>query len=105
MKRYQIFLFGIVLLFSEGLCAQKSSLSGYVRDEGSGEALIGATVAAPELKTGTSTNTYGYFSLSLPAVGDSVTLVFAYIGYQTLAVRMQVLANPEQLKIKYLSLE
>ncbi len=102
MKRYQIFLFGIVLLFSEGLCAQKSSLSGYVRDEGSGEALIGATVAAPELKTGTSTNTYGYFSLSLPAVGDSVTLVFAYIGYQTLAVRMQVLANPEQLKINLL---
>ncbi len=102
MKRYQIFLFGIVLLFSEGLFAQKSSLSGYVRDEGTGEALIGATVAAPELKTGTSTNTYGYFSLSLPAVGDSVTLVFAYIGYQTLAVRMQVVPNPEQLKINLL---
>lgn len=102
MKRYQIFLFSIVLLFSEGLFAQKSSLSGYVRDEGTGEALIGATVAAPELKTGTSTNTYGYFSLSLPAVGDSVTLVFAYIGYQTLAVRMQVVTNPEQLKINLL---
>lgn len=102
MKRYQIFLFGIVLLFSESLFAQKSSLSGYVRDEGTGEALIGATVAAPELKTGTSANTYGYFSLSLPAVGDSVTLVFAYIGYQTLAVRMQVVTNPEQLKINLL---
>ncbi len=102
MKRYQIFLFGIVLLFGESLFAQKSSLSGYVRDEGTGEALIGATVAAPELKTGTSTNTYGYFSLSLPAVGDSVTLVFAYIGYQTLAVRMQVVTNPEQLKINLL---
>ncbi|MDX2281564.1 MAG: TonB-dependent receptor [Saprospiraceae bacterium] len=102
MKRYQILLFGILLLFSESLFSQKSSLSGYVRDEGTGEALIGATVAAPELKTGTSTNTYGYFSLSLPAVGDSVTLVFAYIGYQTLAVRMRVVANPVQLKINLL---
>lgn len=99
MKRFQILLFGIAFLVSEGLLAQKISLSGYVRDEVTGEALIGATVAAPELKTGTSTNTYGYFSLSLPAVGDSVTLVFAYIGYQSLAVRMQVVVNPDQLKI------
>ena len=102
MKRYQIVLFGIALLYTEALFAQKYSRSGYVRDEGTGEALIGATVAAPELKTGTSTNTYGDFSLSLPAVGDSVTLVFAYVGYQSLAVRMQVVTNPEQLKINLL---
>jgi hypothetical protein len=99
MQLNKITFLGIAILFAGVLSAQKTSLSGYVRDESTGEALIGATVTAPDLKTGTSTNTYGYFSLSIPNAADSVTLVFTYIGYQPLALRLRPGGNPDQLKI------
>jgi hypothetical protein len=57
-------------------------ISGYIREEGSGEALVGATVYIPSLKTGTLTNGFGYYAISLPA--DTVTMVFRYVGYEVL---------------------
>jgi hypothetical protein len=98
MKRKFIFQF-ILLLTSTFIFAQKSSVSGYIRDASTGEALIGANVAAITPKTGTSTNTYGYFSLNLPANKDSIVLIFSYLGFKTLAIKMIVGNNTEQLKI------
>jgi len=103
MIRFGIALAIVFPLFLIQSSAQKTTLSGYVRDENTGEALIGATIAAPDFKTGTSTNTYGYFSLSLPAAGDSVTLVFTYLGCLPLAIRLRAGFNPEPLKIKLLA--
>ncbi len=42
------------------------TLTGYVKDKETGEALIGATVFAYEQKLGAQTNEYGYYSLRLP---------------------------------------
>ena len=59
---------------------EKATISGYVTDAATGEELIGATVYVQELETGTVTNAYGYYSLSvLPA---DYTLILSYIGYQ-----------------------
>jgi outer membrane cobalamin receptor len=55
------------------------SISGYVKDAENGEALIGATVAVKELKSGTATNLYGFFSLSLKP--GSYVIEFSYVGY------------------------
>jgi hypothetical protein len=52
--------------------------------EGTGESLIGATVKVNEVKTGTATNTYGYYSLSLPQ--GKYTLVFSYLGFKTISI-------------------
>jgi hypothetical protein len=56
------------------------TVSGYVREAGSGEALIGVTVYAPKLKAGITTNNYGFYSLTLPV--DSLSLQFSYVGYR-----------------------
>jgi hypothetical protein len=40
--------------------------SGYIRDESSGESIPGVTVYEDGLKTGTSTNSFGFYSLKLP---------------------------------------
>ena len=40
------------------------TISGDVKDFGSGESLIGATIFIPELQIGTSTNSYGWFSIT-----------------------------------------
>lgn len=69
------------LLMSIGAFAQqKFTLSGYVKDGKAGETLIGATVYANELSIGTTTNEYGFYSLSIPAK-DSVTVRFSFIGF------------------------
>jgi hypothetical protein len=72
----------ILLLFSfcnEGV-AQKISISGYVKDAASKEALIGASVASITNKIGASTNQYGYFALTVTAK-DTIELIISYTGY------------------------
>ena len=62
--------------------AQKTfTISGYIEDLATGEKLIGANVYAPNANVGISTNTYGFYSLTLPR--DSVYLAISYVGYQT----------------------
>ena len=57
------------------------TISGYVREAGSREALLGATVRLADRFVGTQTNTFGFYSITLPEA-DSVTLLFSLIGYQ-----------------------
>jgi len=60
-------LFLLILSFSGVVFSQETAtLSGYVNDGSTGEPLIGANVFAPDLKVGTATNVYGFFSLTLP---------------------------------------
>jgi len=59
----------------------KYTISGYVSDRQTGEDLIGATVFVKELKTGTSSNVYGFYSISLEP--GAYTLIFSYIGYES----------------------
>ncbi|MEM6263441.1 MAG: TonB-dependent receptor [Bacteroidota bacterium] len=75
-------LLGIWLLFSCSLLAQETTytLSGYVKDMDNGENLIGASVYSAQLKVGTLTNEYGFFSLRLRSE-DSVKVIFSYAGY------------------------
>jgi len=60
--------------------SQKYTISGYIEDAESGEKLIGANIIDLNSGDGTITNTYGFFSLTLPA--DSLDLAITYIGYQ-----------------------
>ncbi|MBO0931402.1 TonB-dependent receptor [Fibrella aquatilis] len=56
------------------------TISGYVREAGSQEALIGVNVYRTGLPTGTTTNTYGFYSITLPAQ-DSIRLTYSMVGY------------------------
>lgn len=67
------------------------TISGYVRDAQSGEILVGAIIAAPELKTGTYSNNYGFYSLTLKA--DSVTIRVDYPGYNREVRKLQLDQN------------
>lgn len=61
----------------------KMTLSGYVRDAGTGEELIGANVAIKESGAGTITNQYGFYSITLDP--GFYTVVYSYIGYNTVS--------------------
>lgn len=66
----------------------KISISGYVTDSLSGEALIGATVYINELSKVCSTNEFGYYSLTFYNK-DSISIVASYTGYQKKTTRTQ----------------
>lgn len=67
------------LLLSLPLHAQNITISGYVTEKKSGERLIGATVYIPEKGIGTTTNAYGFYSLTF--VADNFNLHASYVGY------------------------
>lgn len=64
--------------------AQTVTISGFVSDEETGERLMGANLFVPALRSGTVTNDYGFYSLTLPA--DSVEVRISYLGYYTRAI-------------------
>lgn len=69
------------LLSYESVAQKKYTLSGTMKDSQTGEALIGATVYITSMRKGTTTNNYGFYSLTLP-MQDSIAVVFSYLGYQ-----------------------
>lgn len=75
-----LFNFAFISVYSEGdEIAVKYTLSGHIHDQRTGEDLIGATVYIKEIKTGTTSNIYGFYSISL--VSGLYTVVYSYVGY------------------------
>jgi hypothetical protein len=64
------------------------SLSGHVKDAKTGEDLIGASVYVKETGSGSVTNVYGFYSISL--LPGEYTLRYSYIGYVTFEQKVKV---------------
>ncbi|MEM8584984.1 MAG: TonB-dependent receptor [Bacteroidota bacterium] len=76
----KLFLSIFAIAVSLSLQAQRNTISGYIREAGSGESLIGANVYVQEDPTkGATTNVYGFYSLSLPP--GEYTMVYSYLGF------------------------
>jgi outer membrane receptor for ferrienterochelin and colicin len=80
----------LVLAISYGH-AQKRTLSGTIRDKSSGENLIGAAIYDTRTSNGTTTNNYGFYSITLP--NDSVFLRISYVGYEPRFLKFVVLKD------------
>jgi hypothetical protein len=84
----------LLLLFTlPGLLAfsQKYTISGYIKDNASGEELIGANVVVKDGNIGTTTNAYGFYTLSLPA--GKYEIVYSFIGYTEISETIDLKAN------------
>ncbi|HAY18387.1 MAG TPA: hypothetical protein DCY24_04175, partial [Rikenellaceae bacterium] len=99
-----------VVLTHDTLARKRYTVCGYVTDEATGETLIGAGVTVSELvtgvaaastgsvtgrdgnasagNTGTSTNNFGFYSLTLPE--GEVELTYSYIGCAAKAKRVSL---------------
>ena len=75
------YILSIAIVFQSvpPLLAQKHTISGYITDASSGEKLIGANIYLEDDLTGTSSNNYGFYSLTLDE--GSYDLIISYIGY------------------------
>ncbi len=84
MKVYlnQFFLLFILLSSFNVFSQEKITLSGTVYDKNSNETLIGVTIYLPELGSGTMTNEYGFYSITVPKGNYKVQV--SYLGYSTI---------------------
>lgn len=69
----------LLLLFATAFGQEKFTLSGTLSDSGSNETIIGSSIYIKELQTGTTTNEYGFYSISLPA--GTYTVLITSIGF------------------------
>ncbi len=82
------FLITLISLFTVAISfAQKSTLSGTIRDKNSGEELIGASVIVTDLQgVGTVANEYGFYSMTLK--NGTYNIKVSYVGYTDFLQKM-----------------
>src|ERR1035437_425553 len=81
MVYLRFFCFSILFsLIAVASVAQKYTISGYVEDDATGEKLFMANVYNGLKPQGATSNSYGFYSLTLPK--GAVRLVCSYVGYK-----------------------
>jgi outer membrane receptor for ferrienterochelin and colicin len=79
MKLIKQLILPIMLLSITGAYSQKVTLNGYITDQKTGERLLGASIFVVNKNVGTTSNQFGFYSLTLPK--DTVQISFSYTGY------------------------
>ena len=70
----------------------KYTISGTIKDNTSGESLIGATVLLiQQPRSGVSTNSYGFYSISAPA--GNYTMIVSFTGYRADTLKIALSTN------------
>ena len=82
MRRYLIkSIFLLVFIFTSAFAQNKHTISGYITDANNGESIVGANIYCKELNLGVTSNTYGFYSLTLPE--GTYDISYSFIGYKT----------------------
>ncbi len=90
MKTLFLSLFALFITITS-FAQDKVTLSGYVKDNETGEGMIAATVMVKELNAGTVTNEYGFYSLSIPP--GTYTIEYSFIGFETVSEQIELTKN------------
>lgn len=91
MKKWIVVLTCLLAIYAVPATAQRRyTLSGYVKDSLTGENLIGASVSV-DGKAALSTNSYGFYSLTLPEGNYEISISFT--GYQLLHFSVALFSN------------
>lgn len=84
---FALLFLGVNIVFAQ----QKYTISGTLKDASNGETLFGATVFLKGTNLGTTTNEYGFYSLTAPA--GNYTLNISYVGYNSVKKQIQLTKN------------
>jgi hypothetical protein len=108
MRYFIAILFSSVVSFMA--VAENFTISGFIKDAGNGESLLGASVYVQETQKGTVTNQYGFYSITLPE-GD-YTLRYRLIGYADVfkkiklanSIKIDLELGAQQIEMKEISI-
>ncbi|KOY53176.1 TonB dependent/ligand-gated channel [Polaribacter dokdonensis DSW-5] len=70
---------------------EKVTVSGTVYDNANNETLIGVSIYFPELNAGTSTNEYGFYSLTIPK--GTYKIQISYLGFTSISEQIILTDN------------
>ncbi len=87
----------LVLLFAPVFHAysqEKVTLSGTITNKSNTETLIGVSIYIPEAKVGMTTNSYGFYSATLPK--GTYTIIITYVGYDLLKETVTLTGNTKR---------
>ena len=87
---FYLFFFLSSYIYSE----DKYTISGFVSDQNNGENIIGVNIFCKDLKQGVVSNTYGFYSLTLPKGNHEIS--FSYIGYETQIYNISLIKDLEK---------
>ncbi len=85
-----IFICSFIIVWGQ---EKRYTLSGYVKEKGSAEMLLGASIAIPGIKSGTISNNYGFYTLTLKE--GIYEVIVTYIGYKPKAFSITLNKNIE----------
>ncbi|MFD1614414.1 TonB-dependent receptor [Gelatiniphilus marinus] len=89
MKNFMLWFTMAISFYSLSLNAQeKFTLSGIISEQKSNETLIGVNIIFPETGTGTTTNEYGFYSITLPK--GTYSVIISYLGYKTITQTIEL---------------
>jgi hypothetical protein len=71
----------ILFIFPFVILAQNVTLSGYIKDKTNGENMVGVTVFVKEIGKATTTNPYGFYSITIPK--GKYTVEYRFISYES----------------------
>lgn len=91
MKLWKLLAALLLTLSATTTIAQKATLNGYITDKKTGERLLGASVFVAGKNLGTTSNAYGFYSITVPA--DTVQVVFSFSGYLQQVVAIALLQD------------
>ncbi|MCC9071406.1 TonB-dependent receptor [Flavobacterium sp. F-65] len=81
----------VILVSFSSFSQEKFTLSGTISDSKNNETLIGVNIYIPSLKTGTTTNEYGFYSITAPK--GEYQIEISYVGYQSFEQTISLTKN------------
>jgi hypothetical protein len=90
-KHFFLFLTAFLCLSFSAYSQEKYTISGTITDNKNNETLIGVNIYVPALKVGTTTNEYGFYSITLPKGNYEIQI--SYVGFQTVETTVLLSKN------------
>ena len=91
LKKLLFIFISLICLLPPVLAQEKYTISGQIEDKASGERLFGANIYESKELRGTTSNLYGFYSLTLPK--DTHTIVISYVGFETITQKVYLDKN------------
>ena len=82
------FLSITILVLFNNIYAQNYTISGYITDESNGESIFSANIIVDSLRLGTTSNNFGFYSLTLPKGEHKIS--YSYIGYSSKEIEINL---------------
>lgn len=92
IQKFLLFLF--VFAYNSNYAQDKVTLSGTIANKSNNETLIGVNIVIPEAKASITTNSYGFYSITLPK--GEYTISISYMGFESTEEKISLTQNTKK---------